>query len=64
LSLMRAKHLVYFVVVVQLLLSDRGRTHLVVHERKPISDPEDEGAAGPSALVHVHGLKHALKQGR
>mmetsp|Transcript_861 Transcript_861/g.2071 ORF Transcript_861/g.2071 Transcript_861/m.2071 type:complete len:375 (-) Transcript_861:248-1372(-) len=35
--------------------------HLVVHQRKPVSNPEDKGPPSPCALVDVHGLEHPLR---
>mmetsp|Transcript_45563 Transcript_45563/g.126450 ORF Transcript_45563/g.126450 Transcript_45563/m.126450 type:complete len:264 (-) Transcript_45563:291-1082(-) len=35
--------------------------HLVVHQRKPIRDPELESPAGLRALVHVDGLEDTLR---
>mmetsp|Transcript_39639 Transcript_39639/g.119045 ORF Transcript_39639/g.119045 Transcript_39639/m.119045 type:complete len:279 (-) Transcript_39639:207-1043(-) len=37
-------------------------SHLVIHQREPVGDPEHEGGIGAfeGAFVHVHGLKHAL----
>jgi hypothetical protein len=35
--------------------------HLVVHQREPVGDPEDERAAGSRALVHVHRFEDPLR---